>query len=119
MLKTRVYNHFTVIDLLKAQYLKVEIDALKIKSKDLIYQGHKNLLLNIVQLKYIDKEFLKALKLIHMYSKSHQGQLSVCNPGDEIELILYLAGLEKFINIYVHEAQAIAYFESLNNIRAA
>lgn len=109
-LKITVYNKFTIIDLLNEKYSKVEMDALKIKSTDLIQQGHKNLILNIFHLKYIDDKFLKSLKVIHMYSVQNDAQLSLCSPNNEIELILYLSGIDKIIKIFSTKVHVIDYY---------
>lgn len=111
-LKITVYNKCTIINLLKGNYSNVEIDALVIKSKDLIHQGHKNLILNMVHLKDIDDKFINGLKVIHMYSIQKEGHLSLCSPGNEIEDILYWCGMERIIKIYSNELQAIAFYEN-------
>lgn len=103
----RVLDKFTIVDFPDGDLNFVEATALKIKLKDLVKQGHVNIVVNLRKVDFIDSTAIGTLITIHKNCIAHGGEFRICCLNNEIEMVLYLTGVDSFLNIYYSEHEAV------------
>lgn len=106
-LTIRVLDKFTIVDFPDGELNFVEATAIKSKLKDLIKQGHVNIVVNLRKVDFIDSTAIGTLITMHKICLASGGEFRICCINNEIEMILYLTGVDGFLNIYFSEHEAV------------
>ncbi len=99
-----------VLDLVGKLVLSDETGQLKDKVSALMTGGHKQVVLNLSGLTFIDSSGLGELVSCHTTSKKHEGVLKLTNPGKKAHDLLVMTKLHMVFDVYTSEAEAIATF---------
>ena len=105
----RVHDRFTIIDFPDDEINFIKATAIKSKLKTLIKQGHSSIIINLAKVDYIDSTALSVLVSIQKMCLENNGELRICCPNNEVEMIFYLTGIDKIVSIFYSEAEAVAY----------
>lgn len=103
----RIHDKFTILDFPAEEINFIIARSLKSKLKDLIGLGHKNIILNLSRVTYIDSTVLGIIISIHKACLTEGGELRLCNLTSDIEIIFYLTGVDNFLKIFTSEQDAI------------
>ena len=99
-----------VLDLVGKLELSDQTGHLKDKVSDLMTGGHKNVVLNLSGLTYIDSSGLGELVSCHTTSKKNEGVLKLTNPSKKAHDLLVMTKLQMVFDVYTNEAEALASF---------
>ena len=106
----RVVNGVAVEALEGRIVLGEESNALREKVKSLLAAGHKNIVLNMDNVTYIDNSGLGTLVASHTSARAQGASLKLCNLGSKFQEILQVTKLVTVFEVYPTEAAAIASF---------
>jgi anti-sigma B factor antagonist len=87
-----------------------EVTALREKIKDLLAQGHKNILLNFSSVSYIDSTGVGALVGSFTTIRNQGGQMKLSNLGQRVRDILLVTKLLTVFDVYETEEEGIVSF---------
>lgn len=118
-LDVRTQQEYTKLYVAEDEINFIQAETLKSRVKELISQGHKNLLLNLSKVNYIDSTALSVMVSIHKTCLANHGQLRVCCPSNDVEMIFYLTGVDNFLNIDKSEIQSVEAFSSTPEAKQA
>jgi len=83
---------------------------LKDKVHSLVFQGHKQIVLNLGNVSYVDSSGLGALIAASMTAKNSGGQIKLLNLTKRIQGLLSIAKLATVFDTYDSEAAAVGSF---------
>jgi anti-sigma B factor antagonist len=81
--------------------------ALQRQIKEMLEQGHRNFVLNLTDVPYIDSFGLGQLLAIRTSIQKRDGQLVLMRPTDHVRQLLQITKLDSIFHISVEEPQAI------------
>jgi len=81
--------------------------ALQRHINELLEQGHRNFVLNLADVPYIDSFGLGQLVTIWTSIRSRDGQLVLLHPTDHVRQLLQITKLDSIFHISVEEPQAV------------
>ncbi len=87
-----------------------EVTALREKIKELLGQGHKNILLNFSDISYIDSTGVGALVGSFTTIRNQGGQMKLSNLSQRVQDILLVTKLLTVFDVYTTEAEGITSF---------
>ena len=83
--------------------------------RNLVQQGHTQVLVNLAGVSYVDSAGLGELVQTHSMLKNHGGSMKLANAKPRFRELLALTRLTALFGIYDDEAQALASFGSTNS----
>jgi anti-sigma B factor antagonist len=81
--------------------------ALQQHINELLEQGHRNFVLNLTDVPYIDSFGLGQLITVWTSTRGRDGQLVLLGPTDHVRQLLHITNLDSIFHISVEESQAI------------
>lgn len=75
----------------------------------LVEAGHPNLLLNLEGVSFLDSTAIGTIVTIYKQCVARGGKLRICSLSEDVEMIVYLTGIDRFIEIFRTESEALAY----------
>jgi anti-sigma B factor antagonist len=106
----RVVDGVAVEELEGRIVLGEESNSLREKVKALLAAGHKQIVLNMDNVTYIDSSGLGTLVASHTSARSQGASLKLANLGSKFQEILQVTKLVTVFEVYPTEAGAIASF---------
>ncbi len=103
---SRLVSGVVVVDI-SGRLCFLEI-ALQQHINELLEQGHRNFVLNLTDVPYIDSFGLGQLVTIWTSTRSRDGQLVLLGPTDHVRQLLNITKLDSIFHISVEEPQAIS-----------
>jgi len=89
-----------------------ESNALRVKLKSLIAEGRKQIVLNMDNIKYIDRTALGILVAAHCSAKTQGASLRLCHLGSKFQEVLQITKLLTVFEVCDTEAAAVASFSN-------
>jgi len=100
----------TVVDLDGRIVLGEESNSFRERVKGLLTSNHKNVVLNMANVTYIDSAGLGTLVATFHSARSQGGTLKLCNLGSKFREVLQVTKLMTVFDVYDNEAAAIQSF---------
>ena len=108
----RKVNGVTVVDV-SGRLIATEAQGrLKDKVSSLIFQGEKNIVLNLGELSYVDSSGLGEMVACHGAALKAGGAVKLANTGKKIQDLLVLTRLLTVFETHDSEAAAVASFSN-------
>jgi anti-sigma B factor antagonist len=107
---TRQTGSVTIIDLNGRITLGEDLPQLRQLIRDLLAQGHKNILLNLAEVSYIDSAGLGELVSANVAAANRGGQLKLLHLTKRVRDLLQITKLLTVFDAHEDEAEAIASF---------
>ncbi len=107
---TRQVGSITILDLNGKITLGDDLPQLRQTIRDLLAQGHKNILLNLADVSYIDSAGLGELVSANVAATNRGGQLKLLHLTKRVSDLLQITKLLTVFDTYEDEAEAIASF---------
>ncbi len=90
-----------------------ESNSLREKLKSLIAEGKKKIVLNMVNIKYIDSAGLGTLVAAYLSAKNQGASVRLSNLGTKFHEVMQITKLLTVFDVYDTEAAAVSSFQSL------
>ena len=90
-----------------------ESHSLREKLKSLLAEGKKKIVLNMVNIKYIDSSGLGTLVAAHVSAKAQGASVRLCNLGTKFHEVMQITKLLTIFDVYDTEAAAVSSFRSV------
>ena len=81
--------------------------------KSMLAEGKKKIVLNMVNIKYIDSSGLGILVAAHVSAKTQGASVRLCNLGKKFHEVMQITKLLTIFDVYDTEAAAVSSFHSL------
>jgi anti-sigma B factor antagonist len=107
---SREVDGVTVIALNGRIVLGEESNALREKTKALVAEGKKKVVLNMDGITFIDSAGLGTLVAAHHSAKGQGASLRLCHLGTKFQEVLQITKLLTIFDVYNTEAEAVASF---------
>lgn len=89
-----------------------ESNSLREKLKSMLVEGKKKIVLNMVNIKYIDSSGLGTLVAAHVSAKTQGASVRLCNLGEKFHEVMQITKLLTIFDVYDTEAAAVSSFQS-------
>lgn len=90
-----------------------ESNSLREKLKSMLVEGKKKIVLNMVNIKYIDSSGLGTLVAAHVSAKTQGASVRLCNLGKKFHEVMQITKLLTIFDVYDTEAAAVSSFQSV------
>ena len=90
-----------------------ETNSFREKLKSMLAEGKKQIVLNMVNIKYIDSSGLGTLVAAHVSAKTHGASVRLCNLGKKFHEVMQITKLLTVFDVYDTEAAAVSSFQSV------
>jgi anti-sigma B factor antagonist len=90
-----------------------ESNSLREKLKSMLAEGKKKIVLNMVNIKYIDSSGLGTLVAAHVSAKTQGASVRLCNLGKKFHEVMQITKLLTIFDVYDTEAAAVSSFQSV------
>ena len=90
-----------------------ESNSLREKLKSMLAEGKKKIVLNMVNIKYIDSSGLGTLVAAHVSAKTQGASVRLCNLGNKFHEVMQITKLLTIFDVYDTEAAAVSSFQSV------
>ena len=90
-----------------------ESNSLREKLKSMLADGKKKIVLNMVNIKYIDSSGLGTLVAAHVSAKTQGASVRLCNLGKKFHEVMQITKLLTIFDVYDTEAAAVSSFQSV------
>lgn len=100
----------TVVDLDGRIVLGEESNSFRERVKGLLASNHKNIVLNMANVTYIDSAGLGTLVATFQSARTQGGMLKLCNLGSKFREVLQVTKLMTVFDVYDNEAAAVQSF---------
>jgi anti-sigma B factor antagonist len=90
-----------------------ESTSFREKLKSMLAEGKKKIVLNMVNVKYIDSSGLGTLVAAHVSAKTQGASLRLCNLGKKFHEVMQITKLLTVFDVYDTEAAAVSSFQSV------
>jgi anti-sigma B factor antagonist len=109
-LNTRQVNDVTVIDVSGRITLGEGTSAMREAVRDLIADGHRNILLNLAEASYIDSSGFGELVAGFTSLTKAGGTLKLVSLTERVKTLMRMTNLDKVFEVYEDEAHALRSF---------
>lgn len=89
-----------------------ESNSFREKLKSMLAEGKKKIVLNMVNIKYIDSSGLGTLVAAHVSAKTQGASVRLCNLGKKFHEVMQITKLLTIFDVYDTEAAAVSSFQS-------
>jgi len=89
-----------------------ETNSFREKLKSMLAEGKKKIVLNMVNIKYIDSSGLGTLVAAHFSAKTQGASVRLCNLGTKFHEVMQITKLLTIFDVYDAEAAAVSSFQS-------
>ena len=90
-----------------------ESNSLREKLKSMLAEGKKKIVLNMINIKYIDSSGLGTLVAAHVSAKTQGASVRLCNLGKKFHEVMQITKLLTIFDVYDTEAAAVSSFQSV------
>jgi anti-sigma B factor antagonist len=90
-----------------------ESNSLREKLKSILAEGKKKIVLNMVNIKYIDSSGLGTLVAAHVSAKTQGASVRLCNLGKKFHEVMQITKLLTIFDVYDTEAAAVSSFQNV------
>jgi anti-sigma B factor antagonist len=90
-----------------------ESNSFREKLKSMLAEGKKKIVLNMVNIKYIDSAGLGTLVAAHVSAKAQGASVRLCNLGRKFHEVMQITKLLTIFDVYDTEAAAVRSFQSV------
>ena len=90
-----------------------ETNFFREKLKSMLAEGKKKIVLNMVNIKYIDSSGLGTLVAAHVSAKIQGASVRLCNLGKKFHEVMQITKLLTVFDVYDTEAAAVSSFQSV------
>ena len=90
-----------------------ESNSFREKLKSMLAEGKKKIVLNMVNIKYIDSSGLGTLVAAHVSAKTQGASVRLCNLGKKFHEVMQITKLLTIFDVYDTEAAAVSSFQSV------
>lgn len=90
-----------------------ESNSLREKLKSMLAEGKKKIVLNMVNIKYIDSSGLGTLVAAHVSAKTQGASVRLCNLGKKFHEVMQITKLLTIFDVYDTEAAAVSSFQTV------
>lgn len=90
-----------------------ESNSLREKLKSMLVEGKKKIVLNMVNIKYIDSSGLGTLVAAHVSAKTQGASVRLCNLGKKFHEVMQITKLLTIFDVYDTEAAAVSSVQSV------
>jgi anti-sigma B factor antagonist len=90
-----------------------ESNSLREKLKSMLAEGKKKIVLNMVNIKYIDSSGLGTLVAAHVSAKTQGASVRLCNLGKKFHEVMQITKLLTIFDVYDTETAAVSSFQSV------
>jgi anti-sigma B factor antagonist len=90
-----------------------ETNSFREKLKSMLAEGKKKIVLNMVNIKYIDSSGLGTLVAAHVSAKTQGASVRLCNLGKKFHEVMQITKLLTIFDVYDTEAAAVSSFQSV------
>ncbi|HWY44977.1 MAG TPA: STAS domain-containing protein [Candidatus Sulfotelmatobacter sp.] len=90
-----------------------ESNSFREKLKSMLAEGKKKIVLNMVNIKYIDSSGLGTLVAAHVSAKTQGASVRLCNLGKKFHEVMQITKLLTIFDVYDTEAAAVNSFQSV------
>jgi len=90
-----------------------ESNSFREKLKSMLAEGKKKIVLNMVNIKYIDSAGLGTLVAAHVSAKTQGASVRLCNLGKKFHEVMQITKLLTIFDVYDTEAAAVSSFQQL------
>ena len=90
-----------------------ETNFFREKLKSMLAEGKKKIVLNMVNIKYIDSSGLGTLVAAHVSAKTQGASVRLCNLGKKFHEVMQITKLLTIFDVYDTEAAAVSSFQSV------
>jgi anti-sigma B factor antagonist len=90
-----------------------ESNSFREKLKSMLAEGKKKIVLNMVNIKYIDSSGLGILVAAHVSAKTRGASVRLCNLGEKFHEVMQITKLLTIFDVYDTEAAAVSSFQSV------
>ncbi len=90
-----------------------ESNSFREKLKSMLAEGKKKIVLNMVNIKYIDSSGLGTLVAAHVSAKTQGASVRLCNLGNKFHEVMQITKLLTIFDVYDTEAAAVSSFQSV------
>jgi len=90
-----------------------ESNSLREKLKSMLAEGKKKIVLNMVNIKYIDSSGLGTLVAAHVSAKTQGASVRLCNLVKKFHEVMQITKLLTIFDVYDTEAAAVSSFQSV------
>lgn len=105
-------NDVTVLRVLDTRITSVSAPELKTELLRLVGEGQFKIVVNLENIAYIDSSGLGSLLFGHRQARQAEGDLKLSHVQDSVLSMIKLSMLERVLNIYATDQDAIADFGS-------
>ncbi len=110
----RRIGDITVIDVSGRMTLTDCPGRIKDKITALVYQGHKQIVVNLATVTYVDSSGLGELVACHLTAVNNGGVIKLANPGRRTQDLLLLTKLNTIFDVHPTEVDAIQAFYAMS-----
>lgn len=104
----RTNDGIPVLDLSGRLVFGDETKVLRSAVKDVIAQGHVNIVLNLSDLAYVDSGGIGTLVGLYTSARAAGGDLKLASPNSRVQHVLEITRLLSVLSVHPSEEQAIA-----------
>jgi len=90
-----------------------ESNSFREKLKSMLAEGKKKIVLNMVNIKYIDSSGLGTLVAAHVSAKTQGASVRLCNLGKKFHEVMQITKLLTIFDVYDTKAAAVSSFQSV------
>jgi anti-sigma B factor antagonist len=90
-----------------------ESNSFREKLKSMLAEGKKKIVLNMVNIKYIDSSGLGTLVAAHVSAKTQGASVRLCNLGMKFHEVMQITKLLTVFDVYDTEAAAVSSFQAV------
>ena len=77
-------------------------------------EQHNKIIIDLEKVSFFDSSGLGYLVVLIKQVKANQGQIVFCSPNNLVKRLLSTIRIDKYVNIYDSQTEAIAYMQSLS-----
>jgi anti-sigma B factor antagonist len=111
-INVREAGEVVILDLIGSITLGDSLTVLRDEVKELLDSGHKNIVLNLADVRYIDSSGLGQLVGSYATVTNHGGQLKLLSLGQKVNEVMQITKLLTVFEAYTSETAALKSFEN-------
>jgi anti-sigma B factor antagonist len=111
-INVRETGDVVILDLIGSITLGDSLTVLRDEVKELLDSGHKNILLNLAEVRYIDSSGLGQLVGSYATVTNHGGRLKLLGLGQKVNEVMQITKLLTVFETYTSETAALRSFSS-------
>lgn len=112
-IQDRFLSGCVVVDVADEQFGHPKTLLLKSHISHLLKEGHRHIVLNLEKLNMLDSFGLAVLISLLKLCRENAGSLALCNVSESVSRLIAITRVERVLDIYSSESQAVKSFEAV------